>query len=97
MEVSAQGRSRAFNIGDDKATVEAIGRDAVRRDGLEHVTKRRDGTIRKQHLSATGTRESPGSGLEAFEAMSTPSAPPAHSDRAGRVSAVENRTFTAKP
>jgi hypothetical protein len=40
-----QGSSRAFSTGGTKAEQQAKGRDAVKRDGVEHVIKKLDGTI----------------------------------------------------
>ena len=40
-----QGSSRAFGVGETKAPVQASGRDAAIKDGVEHVIKKQDGTI----------------------------------------------------
>lgn len=40
-----QGSSRAFATGGTKAEQTAVGREAARRDGVEHVIKKLDGTI----------------------------------------------------
>ena len=40
-----QGASRAFNVGGTKAEQQAKGRDAAKRDGVEHTIKKLDGTI----------------------------------------------------
>ncbi|MQA95603.1 MAG: DUF2188 domain-containing protein [Streptosporangiales bacterium] len=44
-----QGRTRAFGTGENKAAVQAQGRAAAMRDGVEHIIKRRDGTISARH------------------------------------------------
>lgn len=44
-----QGRSRAFSTGENKAMVQAQGRAAATRDGVEHIIKRRDGAIAERH------------------------------------------------
>lgn len=40
-----EGSSRAFGVGETKAEVQAAGREAAIRDGVEHVVKKLDGTI----------------------------------------------------
>ena len=40
-----QGSSRAFSVGGTKAEQVAKGRDAARKDEVEHIIKNRDGTI----------------------------------------------------
>lgn len=39
------GRDRAFSVGGTKAEQQASGRDAAKRDGVEHTIKKLDGTI----------------------------------------------------
>ena len=40
-----QGSTRAFATGGTKAEQQAVGRQAARRDGAEHIIKKLDGTI----------------------------------------------------
>lgn len=40
-----QGSSRAFEVGNRKAELQASGRKAAIRDGVEHFVKKKDGTI----------------------------------------------------
>ncbi|WGW11857.1 DUF2188 domain-containing protein [Saxibacter everestensis] len=40
-----QGSSRAFAVGGTKAEQQAVGREAAKRDGVEHTIKKTDGTI----------------------------------------------------
>lgn len=40
-----EGSSRAFAVGGNKAEQEAQGREAARRDGVEHTIKNLDGRI----------------------------------------------------
>lgn len=40
-----QGSSRAFDVGGTKAEQQATGREAAKRDGVEHTIKNLDGTI----------------------------------------------------
>ena len=44
-----QGSSRAFEAGKGtKAEREASGREAAKRDGVEHIVKKQDGTIQRR-------------------------------------------------
>lgn len=40
-----EGSSRAFSVGDTKQPVQAAGREAAIKDGVEHLIKKQDGTI----------------------------------------------------
>lgn len=40
-----EGSSRAFSTGGAKAEQQAKGREAAKRDGVEHIIKKLDGTI----------------------------------------------------
>ena len=44
-----EGRVRAFSTAETKAEAQAAGRQAAIRDGVEHVIKNKDGTIRARN------------------------------------------------
>jgi hypothetical protein len=44
-----QGSSRAFNVEETKAEASQEGRAAAIRDGVEHLIKKRDGTIQERN------------------------------------------------
>jgi hypothetical protein len=57
-----EGSTRLLPVGDTKAPVQAEGRDAAVRDGVEHVIKKKDGTIAEKNTYPRGRdpRESKG-------------------------------------
>lgn len=48
-----QGSGRAFAVGGTKAEQQATGRDAAKRDGVEHLIKNLDGTIGQKNTYGT--------------------------------------------
>lgn len=44
-----QGSSRAFQVGETKAEVQADGRETAIRDGVEHIIKNMDGRIAEKN------------------------------------------------
>ncbi|TQN44139.1 uncharacterized protein DUF2188 [Blastococcus colisei] len=50
-----QGSDRAFAVGGTKAEQQAQGREAAKRDGVEHVIKNLDGTIGQKNSYGNDT------------------------------------------
>lgn len=50
-----EGSSRAFSVGGTKAEQQAQGRDAAKRDGVEHIIKNLDGKIGEKNSYGNDT------------------------------------------
>ena len=57
-----QGNSRASNVGETKADVQARGREMAIERGVEHVIKKRDGTIGEKNTYPRSRDKSPPKG-----------------------------------
>ncbi len=55
-----QGSDRAFAVGGTKAEQTAQGREAAKRDGVEHIIKKLDGTIGEKNSYGNDPRSSRG-------------------------------------
>ena len=58
----ATGSSRALSVHQTKSEAEAVGREAASRRGVEHIIKKRDGTIgeRNTYPRSRDPRDIPG-------------------------------------